>query len=120
MFPLFNVLLNGFNFFFHIAASWYLTGQAYGKANALLALFALSSVLGLSIQLLTAKLVSKGDKQLTLRSLPLGSLLLKVPLVLTVLAMIILLIFHPLLRSLLGVEFGTLFMLYAQSDCIFL
>lgn len=64
MFPLFNVLLNGFNFFFHIAASWYLTGQAYGQANALLALFALLSVLGLSIQLLTAKLVSKETKSL--------------------------------------------------------
>ncbi|WP_348623424.1 transporter [Paenibacillus peoriae] len=112
MFPLFNVLLNGFNFFFHIAASWYLTGQAYGQANALLALFALLSVLGLSIQLLTAKLVSKGDQKLALRSLPLGSLLLKAPLVLTVLAMIILLIFHPLLRSLLDVESGPLFMLY--------
>ncbi|MGG1619461.1 transporter [Paenibacillus sp. NRS-1782] len=112
MFPLFNVLLNGFNFFFHIAASWYLTGQAYGQANALLALFALLSVLGLSIQLLTAKLVSKGDRKLPLRSLPLGSLLLKAPLLLTALAMVILLAFHPLLRSLLGVQSGPLFMLY--------
>ncbi|MBJ8192799.1 transporter, partial [Bacillus cereus] len=52
------------------------------------------------------------DQKLALRSLPLGSLLLKAPLVLTVLAMSILLIFHPLLRSLLGVESGPLFMLY--------
>jgi hypothetical protein len=112
MFPLFNVLLNGFNSFFHIAASWHLTGQAYGQANALLALFALLSVLGLSIQLLTAKLVSKGDHKLPLRSLPLGSLLLKAPLLLTVLAIVVLVVFHPLLRSLLGVESGPLFMLY--------
>lgn len=59
VFPLFNVLLNAFNFFFHMAASWYLTEDQYGQANALLALFALLSVLGLSVQLLAAKLVSQ-------------------------------------------------------------
>lgn len=113
MFPIFNVLLNGFNFFFHIAASWYLTGQAYGQANALLALFALLSVLGLSLQLMIAKLVSKGGPDESPRHLPLGTLLLKAPLLLTVLSMALLVLIHPVLRSVLGVESLPMFMLYS-------
>lgn len=112
LFPFFNVLLNGFNFFFHIAASWYLTGAAYGQANALLALFALLSVLGLSIQLLTAKVVSKEDRTLPLRYLPLGSLLIRTPMVLGLTSCIILLMLLPVLRSVLGVDSGSLMLLY--------
>lgn len=111
-FPFFNVLLNGFNFFFHIAASWYLTGVAYGQANALLALFALLSVLGLSIQLLTAKVVSKEDRTLSLKQLPLGSLLIKTPIILSLASCIILLMLLPVLRSILGVDTGSLLLLY--------
>ena len=112
LFPFFNVMLNGFNFFFHIAASWYLTGTAYGQANALLALFALLSVLGLSIQLLTAKVVSKEDRTLSLKQLPLGSLLIKTPIMLSFTSCIILLMLLPVLRSVLGVDSGSLLLLY--------
>lgn len=55
VFPFFNVMLNGFNFLFHILAGRYLSSEQYGQVNALLALFALLSVVGLSIQLVIAK-----------------------------------------------------------------
>ncbi|WJH27729.1 hypothetical protein N6H13_21340 [Paenibacillus sp. CC-CFT742] len=60
VFPFFNVLLNGFNFLFHIIAGRYLTIEQYGQFNALLAMFTLLSVVGLSIQLVTAKLSFQG------------------------------------------------------------
>lgn len=60
VFPFFNVLLNGFNFLFHIIAGRYLTTEQYGQFNALLAMFTLLSVVGLSIQLVTAKLSFQG------------------------------------------------------------
>ncbi|MGO4531654.1 oligosaccharide flippase family protein [Paenibacillus sp. 2TAF8] len=56
VFPFFNVLLNAFNFLFHILAGRYLSSEQYGQVNALLALFALLSVVGLSVQLVIAKL----------------------------------------------------------------
>lgn len=112
------MLLNGFNFFFHIAASWYLTGAAYGQANALLALFALLSVMGLSVQLLTAKVVSKEDRTLALKQLPLGALLIKTPIILSLASCIILLMLLPVLRSMLGVDASSLLLLYILVSCI--
>ncbi|WP_145051704.1 oligosaccharide flippase family protein [Paenibacillus xylanexedens] len=56
VFPFFNVMLNGFNFVFHMLAGRYLSSEQYGQVNALLALFTLLSVVGLSIQLVVAKL----------------------------------------------------------------
>ncbi|CAM4217657.1 MAG: oligosaccharide flippase family protein [Paenibacillus macerans] len=107
VFPLFNVLLNAFNFFFHMAASWYLTEDQYGQANALLALFALLSVLGLSVQLLAAKLVSQNKAG---GGFPGGAL---VPALAAAAVFAALGGAHPLLVRLLNVDGGALILLYA-------
>ncbi|WP_028530708.1 lipopolysaccharide biosynthesis protein [Paenibacillus sp. HW567] len=110
VFPFFNVLLNGFNFFFHISASWYLTEQQYGQANALLALFALLSVLGLSVQLMAAKLVSQNKPG---AGLPGGAFLPSLTALLAAGTFVALAVLHPLLGHALAVGRGPLFLLYA-------
>lgn len=107
IFPLFNVLLNGFNFFFHIAASWYLNPQQYGQANALLALFALLSVLGLSVQLVAAKLISQNR---TGSGFPGGVL---ISAIVSAAAMLVLFTANPLISAALQVGDKPLFLLYA-------
>ncbi|WP_310735668.1 glycosyltransferase [Paenibacillus thiaminolyticus] len=112
VFPLFNVLLNAFNFFFHIAASWYLTEEQYGQANALLALFALLSVLGLSVQLVAAKLVSQNSHNTQNgdgREFPGGAL---VPALTAAAVFVVLAAAHPLFARFLQVDGGALVLLY--------
>lgn len=106
VFPLFNVLLNAFNFFFHIAASWYLTEEQYGQANALLALFALLSVLGLSVQLVAAKFVSQNG---TGGEFSGGAL---VPALAAAAVFVVLAAANPLLARLLKVDGEALVLLY--------
>lgn len=55
LFPILDVLLNLFNWGFHIIVSWYLVPAAYGTLNSLLALLSLLMVLGVSLQFLTAQ-----------------------------------------------------------------
>lgn len=58
LFPVLDVLLNLFNWGYHVLVSWFLLPGDYGRLNALLALLALMMVLGVSLQMLTAKQVA--------------------------------------------------------------
>ena len=58
LFPILDVLLNAFNWGFHILVSRALLPGDYATLNALLALLALFMVLGVSLQLLTARHVA--------------------------------------------------------------
>lgn len=61
-FPIFDVLLNGFNFFMHIYISWFITLNAYSVLNAALSLLAIMFVVGISIQTYTTRELSKTTK----------------------------------------------------------
>ncbi|WXR60783.1 hypothetical protein WG909_10835 [Peptostreptococcaceae bacterium AGR-M142] len=61
LFPIFDVLLNGLNYFFQIFISWYLMPAEYGSVNSLLSFLAILLVLGISIQTYTAKNISTID-----------------------------------------------------------
>lgn len=61
-FPVFDVLLNGFNFFMHIYISWFITLNEYSILNALLSFLAILFVMGISIQTFTNKEVGKGNE----------------------------------------------------------
>ncbi|PJI09640.1 MULTISPECIES: oligosaccharide flippase family protein [Clostridium] len=58
IFPIFDVSLNGVNYFFHIFVSWYLIPDDYGKLNSLLSLISILTVIGVSFQTYTAKYIS--------------------------------------------------------------
>lgn len=92
VFPFFNVMLNGFNFVFHMLAGRYLPSEQYGQVNALLALFTLFSVVGLSIQLVVAKLsFQKADR--------VGLLQPKVISIFALLLCLFLLVFAPVMSN---------------------
>lgn len=55
VFPFLDVFLNLFNFFSHIYISWYITSNYYSILNATLSLIAVLLVLGMSIQIYTAR-----------------------------------------------------------------
>ncbi|MCT4583907.1 MAG: polysaccharide biosynthesis protein [Peptostreptococcaceae bacterium] len=61
LFPIFDILLNGLNYFFQIFISWYLIPIEYGSINSLLSFLAILLVLGISIQTYTAKNISTID-----------------------------------------------------------
>lgn len=58
LFPIFDILLNGLNYFFQIFISWYLIPIEYGSINSLLSFLSILLVLGISIQTYTAKNIS--------------------------------------------------------------
>jgi len=64
LFPAFDVLLNGFNFFMHIYISWYVSLNEYSVLNASLALLAIMFVLGISVQTYTTKEVAKAREDM--------------------------------------------------------
>jgi len=55
IFPVLDVLLNLFNWGFHVLVCWFLVPEAYGRLNSLLALLSVLMVLGVALQLLTAQ-----------------------------------------------------------------
>lgn len=58
IYPLLDIPLSALNYAFLVFASWYLTRIDYGIVNSLLALLAITLMIGLSVQTLTAKQVS--------------------------------------------------------------
>jgi len=58
IYPLLDIPLSALNYAFLVFASWYLTRSDYGIVNSLLALLAITLMIGLSVQTLTAKHVS--------------------------------------------------------------
>ena len=58
-FPIFDVLLNGFNFFMHIYISWFISLNEYSILNAMLSFLAILFVMGISMQVFTTKEVAK-------------------------------------------------------------
>ena len=58
LYPLLDMPLSALNYAFLVFASWYLTRSDYGIVNSLLALLAITLMIGLSVQTLTAKRVS--------------------------------------------------------------
>lgn len=57
-FPIFDIALNGANYFFHIFISWYLLPKQYGVLNSLLSIAAILMVTGISLQTFTAKSIA--------------------------------------------------------------
>ncbi|AGF54178.1 O-antigen/teichoic acid export membrane protein [Clostridium saccharoperbutylacetonicum] len=60
LFPVFDIALNGLNYFFQIFISWYLIPENYGVLNSLLSFLAIILVVGIAFQTYTAKEVAKG------------------------------------------------------------
>lgn len=58
LYPLLDIPLSALNYAFLVFASWYLPRNAYGIVNSLLALLAITLMMGLALQTLTAKCVS--------------------------------------------------------------
>jgi len=93
-FPVFDVLLNGFNFFMHIYISWFISMNDYSILNALLSLLAILFVLGISIQTYTNKEVGKAQNQ--------GSIASSIFSLLVIIMMVVngvLLIFMPVIMT---------------------
>lgn len=61
VYPILDVLLNGFNYGFHIFTSWYLVKESYAALNAYLALISLVMVIGIGLQNYSAKVTSGVD-----------------------------------------------------------
>lgn len=59
IYPFLDILLNGFNYGFHVYTSWYLLKESYAILNAYLALLSLFMVIGIALQSYNAK-VSAG------------------------------------------------------------
>jgi O-antigen/teichoic acid export membrane protein len=55
IYPFLDILLNGFNYGFHIYTSWYLIKESYATLNAYLALVSLFMVIGIALQSYNAK-----------------------------------------------------------------
>jgi len=58
-FPIFDIALNGFNYFFHIFISWYILPSDYGVLNSLLSFSAILLVAGIAFQTYTAKSIAE-------------------------------------------------------------
>ncbi|MGL1893072.1 MAG: hypothetical protein OCD02_15670 [Spirochaetaceae bacterium] len=56
IYPFLDILLNGFNYGFHVYTSWYLIKRSYAVLNAYLALVSLLMVIGIALQSYNAKL----------------------------------------------------------------
>lgn len=61
IYPIFDLGLNGINYFTHIICSWFLSESSYGNLNALLSFLSILFVSGVSLQFLTAKEVAKNE-----------------------------------------------------------
>ncbi len=59
LFPVFDIALNGLNYFFQIFISWYLIPENYGVLNSLLSFLAIILVVGIAFQTYTAKEFAK-------------------------------------------------------------
>lgn len=66
LFLVFDVALNGVNYFFHIFCSWYLSQGSYGTLNSILSLASILLVIGIAFQVYTAKEVARGKGNLHL------------------------------------------------------
>lgn len=95
IFPVLDVLLNGFNYGFHIYTSWYLTKEAYASLNALLALAALIMVTGVGMQNYSAGASSGLDLKKT-------SVVTVNPLLITTLPVLLMALFSVRLMSATG------------------
>lgn len=69
IFLLLDLGLNGFNYFFHIFVAWHLIPKDYGTLNSLLSLASILFVAGVSIQLLTSKVVANKNNPISFESL---------------------------------------------------
>lgn len=92
LFPVFDVLLNGFNFLMHIYISWFISMNDYSIFNALLSLLAILFVMGISIQTYTNKELGKTKDDLSI-----ASSLLSFIMILLVILNIIMIILIPTL-----------------------
>lgn len=111
LFPVFDVLLNGFNFFMHIYISWYISLNDYSILNASLSFLTILFVFGISIQTYTTKEVgkSKDDPEIT------GNVM--TALILVMLSMtVVLLAASPLLMKFLRTGFGTILLIIMIFD----
>lgn len=61
--------LNGFNYFFHIFVAWYLLPKDYGTLNSLLSFASILFVTGISIQLLSSKIVANENASINFDTL---------------------------------------------------
>ncbi len=93
-FPVFDVLLNGLNFFMHIYISWFISLNEYSILNAMLSFLAILFVVGISVQTYTNKEVGKSkNNSQVIRSI--FSLLISIGLFLNIL---LLLLFPTLIK----------------------
>ena len=69
IFLLLDLGLNGFNYFFHIFVAWHLIPKDYGTLNSLLSLASILFVAGVSIQLLTSKVVANKNNPISFENL---------------------------------------------------
>lgn len=92
LYPFLDILLNGFNYGFHIYTSWYLVKSAYGVLNAYLALISLFMVIGIALQNYSAKVTSGVDLEvdtinfvnpITLMGLPVTLIIICSPILLS-------------------------------------
>lgn len=63
LFPVFDIALNGLNYFFQVFISWYLIPENYGVLNSLLSFLAIILVVGIAFQTYTAKEFAKSKSK---------------------------------------------------------
>lgn len=61
-----DLILNFFNYFFHIFVAWYLIPKEYGVLNSLLSIASILFVVGISVQLLTSKVIANKNSNISL------------------------------------------------------
>ena len=68
IYPFFDILLNFFNYGFHIILSWFLLPEDYGVLNAVLSVSIVMMVMGISVQTYTARISAQSRNDLGMQA----------------------------------------------------